>query len=86
MSTPEEKLVFAFWKNLQDDLVGRGCTSDNLPARYRGLSYSDRVIIERVQLRGEAREYLYTDSFEWWANISNLDADKLRGRFHAISY
>ncbi len=86
MSTPEEKLLFAFWKNLQDDLVGRGCTTDNLYSRHRGLQYSDRVILERAKLQEEAQDFLPTDDFITWANISNLDADELRGRFHAISY
>lgn len=86
MFTPEEKLVFAFWKNLRDDLVGRGCTTDNLPPDQRRLEYATRVIIEKAKLQEDARNFLSTDDFTQWANISNFDADKLRGRFHAISH
>ena len=86
MSTPEDDLVRAFWKCIRDDIIGRGCTSDNLSPSQRRLPYGDRVILEREQLADSAREYLHTDDFEEWANISHLNHEELRDKFYAISY
>ena len=84
MFTPEDRLLFAFWKNLHNDLAGRGCTTDNLEPHLRRLPYSERVTIERKRLQEEAKNFLSTDDFSSWANISHLNAGELRGRFHAI--
>ncbi len=76
--TPQQLLIKRFWQVTQDDLRGRGVTSDSLPYFQRRLPYAERVIIERENVRREAQTFLDSDSFTAWADISGLDPQYLR--------
>ena len=82
---PEELFLAAFWRCLNNDLRGNGCTFDSLPYSQRGLPYTERVIIERTQLQENAKQFLDSPDFKWWADCSNLDATQLRTKLHAAN-
>ncbi len=86
MYTPENNLMVAFWKCLRDDLTGRGCTTDSLPANQRKLPYFKRVRIERRRLQNDAQLFIDSDDFNTWSVWSGFDSDYLRERFNGISY
>lgn len=78
MMVPEELFLAAFWRCLQRDLRGAGCTLDSLPYSQRGLPYGERVILERTQLQESAKLFLNSPDFKWWADQSGLDVTHLR--------
>ena len=82
---PEEELLVAFWQCIHSDLEGNGVASDKLPNRQRRLPYAERVIIERTQLSLAAQNFIESPDFEWWADQSGLDANRLRGQLHAAN-
>ncbi|KKN77066.1 hypothetical protein LCGC14_0364050 [marine sediment metagenome] len=79
---PEELLLAAFWKCICSDLAGRGCTLDSRPYAQRRLSYAERVTLERVQLQDEARQFIDSPDFQWWADQSGLDSILLRTKLY----
>ena len=78
---PLNEMITAFWKNLRDDLDGRGVTCNEIPYRYRRLPYKERVKIERDILQQRAREFLDSPHFDTWAQLSGFAPDDLRRRF-----
>ena len=75
---PELRLIGGFWRNLLDDLSGRGCTSDNVPTAYRRLPYKKRVTIEREILQDQAEKFIESPEFEMWARFSGLKPEQLK--------
>lgn len=73
---PEYNLLGGFWKNIRDDISGRGClfTIDTL---FR-LPYKIRVVVERRILKQDARNFINTPDFVNWAQLSGADPDALR--------
>jgi len=69
-----------FWRCLLDDLRGEGVPTNELPSKLRGLPYREKVRIERERYMQEARQFLTSDDFVWWARLSNFDAGTMRAR------
>ncbi len=72
---PEDSLLAAFWKTLLNDLHGEGVTSDSIGGR---LPYADRVRIEKEKLADDARAFLESEGFTFWAHMSSLEPDRLK--------
>ena len=73
---PEYNLLGAFWKNIRNDITGNGCilTIDGLSH----LSYERRVTEERRILRKDALDFIYTQDFVQWADVSGANPEALR--------
>ena len=73
---PEYNLLGAFWGNVRNDTTGHGClfTIDTLSH----LPYAMRVVEERRILRAEALEFIQSNDFTQWADMSGADSDALR--------
>ena len=78
INEPYHTFVANFWRCLLLDLTGKGVASGDVPSRYRGQSYPERVNIERETLRQEALAFLTDPNFDGWADISGLDAQEMR--------
>ena len=73
-------VVTAMFKELQRDLRGEGCVSDDLPPPDGIHSSAELASIRKRELQVEARHYLDSDNFCWWANVMSTDAVILRER------
>jgi len=77
---PEQEFLAGFWSRVKDDLHGVGCTMTKKSGIVDGLTYEDRVRLEREQLKRDTTRFIHSDDFEWWAIQSNLDSNTLRGK------
>ena len=73
-------VVTAVFRELQRDLRGEGCVSDDLPPPDGTHSSAEQATIRKSELQTEAREYLNHPDFGWWANLMSTDAVDLRRR------
>ena len=64
---PELNLLLAIITTTHDDLHGHGVVSGReIPRRYRGRNYRNRVMIERVIQRKAARRFVSSPDFDVW--------------------
>lgn len=75
---PEYNVVAYFWENLRNDIQGRGCLQMEVPPALRGLTYKRRATLERRMLQEEAKDFLFTEDFIGWAELSGADPHLLR--------
>ncbi|KKN71159.1 hypothetical protein LCGC14_0423220 [marine sediment metagenome] len=73
-------VITAMFRELQRDLRGKGCVSDDLPPPDGIHSSVELATIRKRELQVEARDYLDSENFCWWANVMSTDAETLRER------
>jgi hypothetical protein len=73
-------VITAMFKELQRDLRGEGCVSDDLPPPDGIHSSGELATIRKRELQREARAYLDSENFDWWATVMSTDVTVLRER------